>query len=105
MNLLNFDSGLWFKKPRPDCQFCLSCLFCQNEFETYLICFSDPFKNEYFNQIKLINLDYVKIIQMPKDLITIVKIIKIINPDVINHQGVYRSYFMKISNIFPKVGG
>jgi hypothetical protein len=35
MNLLNFDSGLWFKKPRPDCQFCLCCLFCQNEFKTY----------------------------------------------------------------------
>jgi len=77
----------------------LNKILSKNEFETYLICFSDPFKNEYFNKIKLINLDYVHIIQMPKDLINIIKIIKIINPDIINHQGVHRLYFMKISNI------
>ena len=69
------------------------------DYENYLICFSDPFKNEYFNKIKLIDLKYLKIIQMPKDLICIIKIIKLINPDIINHQGVYREEFMKISNI------
>lgn len=70
-----------------------------NGYDNYLICFSDPFKNEYFDKIKLIDLNYIKIIQMPKDIISIIKIIKIINPDIINHQGIYREYFMKISNI------
>ena len=36
---------------------------------------------------------------MPKNLVEIFKIIRIINPDVINHQGMNRMYFMKISNI------
>ena len=70
-----------------------------NQYDNYLICFSDPFKNEYFKNIKMIDLNYIKIIQMEKDLISIIKIIKIINPDIINHQGVYRDFFMKISNI------
>jgi len=70
-----------------------------NLYETFLICFSDPFKNEYFTNIKLIDLEYVKIIQMPLDILTIIKFIKIIDPDIINHQGVNRLLFMKISNI------
>ena len=70
-----------------------------NNYDNYLICFSDPFKNEYFTETCLINLDYVKIIQMPKDMIEIIKIVKLINPDIINHQGIYREFFMKISNI------
>ena len=36
---------------------------------------------------------------MPKDIILIIKLIKIINPNIINHQGVNRLFFMKISNI------
>ena len=71
----------------------------KNNYENYLICFSDPFKNEYFNECKLIDLEYVKIIQMSKDLITIIKFIKVINPDFINHQGVDRILYMKLSNI------
>ena len=70
-----------------------------NNHDNYLICFSDPFNNKYFTEIKLIDLTYVKIIQMPKDILTIIKIIKKLNPDIINHQGVNREYFMKISNV------
>ena len=70
-----------------------------NQYDNYLICFSDPFKNEYFKNIKMIDLNYIKIIQMEKNLISIIKIIKIINPDIINHQGIYRDFFMRISNI------
>ena len=71
----------------------------KNNYENYLICFSDPFKNEYFTEIKLINLNYVKIIQMPKDILSIIKIIRIINPDFVNHQGINRMFFMKIANV------
>lgn len=70
-----------------------------NNYDNFIICFADMFKSISFTETKLINLDYVKIIQMPKDLIYIIKIIKVINPDIINHQGVYREYFMKISNV------
>jgi hypothetical protein len=70
-----------------------------NNYDNFIICFSDMFKNISFTETKLINLDYVKIIQMPKDLIYIIKMIKVINPDIINHQGIYREYFMKISNV------
>ena len=71
----------------------------KNNFDNYLICFSDPFKNEYFKDYNLIDLNYIKIIQMEKNLLSIIKIIKIINPDFINHQGVNRELFMKISNV------
>jgi len=64
-----------------------------------LICFSDPFKNYYFDKINFIDLTYVKIIQCPKDLITIIKFIKLIDPDLINHQGINRLFFMKLSNL------
>jgi hypothetical protein len=70
-----------------------------NNYDNFIICFSDNFKNIFFTETKLIDIHYVKIIQMPKDIISIIKIIKVINPDIINHQGVYREYFMKISNI------
>lgn len=72
----------------------------KNGYENYLICFSDPFKNEYFENIKNIELEYVTVIQMPKNLFEIIKIIKIIQPDIINHQGSHRELFMKISNLF-----
>lgn len=68
-------------------------------YDNYFICFFDPFKNQSFDNIKLIELDYVKIIQMPKDLIQIIKIIKLLNPVFINHQGSDRMFYMKISNI------
>lgn len=70
-----------------------------NNYDNFIICFSDNFKNISFTKTKLINLDYVKVIQMEKNIVNIIKIIKIINPDIINHQGVYREYFMKISNV------
>lgn len=71
----------------------------ENNFENFIICFSDPFKNIYYEKIKLIDLNYVKIIQMPKNLLEIIKLIKHISPDIINHQGVYREFYMSISNI------
>jgi hypothetical protein len=74
-------------------------IFHKNNYDNYLICFSDPFKNEYYQNINYIDLEYVKIIQMPKDLFSIIKIIKLISPNIINHQGVYRDFFMKISNV------
>jgi hypothetical protein len=77
----------------------LNKIFHKNNYDNYLICFSDPFQNIYFHNIELIDLKYVKIIQMPKDLLKIIQLIKIIDPDLINHQGVYREYFMKISNV------
>jgi hypothetical protein len=70
-----------------------------NDYDNYLICFSDPFKDEYFTKINFIDLSYVKIIQMPKDLIQILLMVRIINPDIITHQGIERELFMKISNI------
>jgi hypothetical protein len=71
----------------------------KNNYENFLICFSDPFKNEYFSEINKIDLEYVIIIQMPKDLLNIIKVIQIIQPDLINHQGANRELFMKISNL------
>ena len=77
----------------------LNKIFHKNDYENYLICFSDPFRNEYYQNINFIDLKYVKIIQMKKDLCLVIKIIKLIDPNIINHQGVYRELFMKISNI------
>ena len=74
-------------------------LLYNNNYDNYLICFSDPFKNHYFDKINFIDLKYVKIIQSPKDLLTIIKFIKLIDPDLINHQGVNRIFFMKLSNL------
>jgi hypothetical protein len=77
----------------------LNKVFHKNNYDNYLMCFSDPFKNEYYQDINYIDLKYVKIIQMPKDLCLIIKMIKLIDPNIINHQGVYRELFMKISNV------
>ena len=74
-------------------------IFNKNGYDNYFICFCDPFKNNYYDKIKMIDLNYVKIIQMPKDLMTIIKIIKLLNPEFINHQGSNRIFYMKISNI------
>jgi hypothetical protein len=74
-------------------------LLFKNNYENYLICFSDPFKNEYFEKTNYIDLGYVKIIQMKKSIKDIIIMIKLINPDLINHQGVDRILYMKISNI------
>ena len=74
-------------------------IFHKYNFETFLICFSDPFKNEYYNQTKLIDLGYVKVIQTNYEILNIIKLIKLINPDIINHQGINRLKFMKLSNI------
>ena len=71
----------------------------KNNYDNYLLCFSDPFKKEYFSEIKLIELEHVKIIQMPKDILLIIKLVKLINPNFINHQGINRLYFMKIANL------
>ena len=71
----------------------------KNNYDTYLLCFSDPFKKEYFTEMKLIELEYVKIIQIPKDIMLIIKLVKLINPDFINHQGINRLYFLKIANL------
>jgi len=78
----------------------LNKIFNKFDYECYLICFSDPFKNEFYEEFNFIDLNYVTVIQMPKNIELIIKIIGVIQPDIINHQGVYREYFMKISNIF-----
>jgi len=74
-------------------------IFMKYNFETFLICFSDPFKNEYYSTTKLIDLGYVKVIQTNYEIINVIKLIKKIDPDIINHQGVNRLKFMKLSNI------
>lgn len=74
-------------------------LLYKNNFDNYLICFSDPFKNEFFEKTNFIDLGYVKIIQMKKCIKDIMIMIKLMNPDLINHQGVDRILYMKISNI------
>ena len=68
-------------------------------YDNYIICFSDAFKNENFTKLKIIDLEYVKIIQSPKDILSIFQLIKYIDPDIINHQGINRLLFMKISNL------
>jgi len=64
----------------------------------FLLCFSDPFKNEYFQKMTYKKLDFIHIIQMPKDTINIIKLLYLLNPDIINHQGINRLYFMGIAN-------
>lgn len=34
--VFDVNSGLWFDKPRPDCQFCMRCDTCNREFSIYL---------------------------------------------------------------------
>ena len=74
-------------------------IFYNNNYDNYFICFSDGYTGNSFKGIKLIDLDYVKIIQMNKNTNNLIKIIHKINPDVINHQGINRLYFLKISNL------
>jgi len=74
-------------------------LFSNNGYENYFLCFSDPFLNQTFQDFSLVDLEYVKIIQMPKNILDIIKLLLYINPLFINHQGVNRLYFMKIANI------
>lgn len=77
----------------------MSKIFYDFNYENYIICFSDGFNGKNFENNNIIDLDYVKIIQMPYNLIEIVKIIRIINPSIINHQGIKRIEFMKIANL------
>ena len=74
-------------------------LFSNNGYENYFLCFSDPFLDKTFQDFSLIDLEYVKIIQMPKNILDIIKLILYIDPLFINHQGVNRLYYMKIANI------
>jgi hypothetical protein len=71
----------------------------ESNYEVYLICFSDIFNNELFKETKYINFDNIHIIQMEKNIQNILKVVKLINPDIINHQGVNRLYYMKIANL------
>ena len=77
----------------------MSKIFNDFNYDSYIICFSDGFTSKNFEKNNIIKLNYVKIIQMPYNLIEIIKIIKIINPCLINHQGIKRLEFMKISNL------
>ena len=74
-------------------------IFYNNGYNNYFICFSDPFNNKEYTDFELIDLQYVKIILMEKNILNIIKIIKLINPFLVNHQGVNRLFFMKIANI------
>ena len=74
-------------------------IFYNNNYNNYFICFSDGYTGNSFEGIKLIDLEYVKIIQMNKNTNNLIKIIHKINPDIINHQGINRLYFLKISNL------
>jgi glycosyltransferase involved in cell wall biosynthesis len=66
----------------------------------YLICFSDPFNNDVYKETRYTRLNSgLHVIQMEKNIQNIIKTIKIINPDIINHQGVNRMYYMKIANL------
>ena len=77
----------------------MSKIFHDLNYNCYIICFSDGFSGKGFVKNNFIDLNYVKIIQMPFNLIEIVKIIRIINPCLINHQGIKRLEFMKIANV------
>lgn len=77
----------------------LSYIFNEFNYDTYIICFSDGFSGNKFTENNFIDLDYVKIIQMPFNIYEIVKIIKYISPTKINHQGIKRIEFMKIANL------
>ena len=77
----------------------MSKMLIEENYEAYLICFSDVFNNESFKETKYINFDKIHIIQMEKNIQNILKVIKLINPDIINHQGVNRLYYMKIANL------
>ena len=77
----------------------LSKIFNNLDYDTYIICFSNGFNGNQFKEMELIDLNYVKIIQMEYNLYEIMKIIKFINPCLINHQGIKRIEFMKIANV------
>lgn len=74
-------------------------IFHDLNYECYMICFSDGFTGQSYQDINIIDLNYVKVIQMPYILIEIFKILKVINPIIINHQGIKRIEFLKIANV------
>ena len=85
----------------------LSKIFNEFKYDVYLICFSNGFNGTNFNKTEVIDLSYVKIIQMEYNLYEIIKILKYINPSIINHQGIKRIEFMKIANVLdtPFISG
>jgi len=80
----------------------LSKIFYNLNYDPYLLCFSNGFTGNSFQTYNLIDLKYVKIIQMPFDIIEICKLIKIINPILINHQGIKRIEIMQVANCCQK---
>jgi hypothetical protein len=85
----------------------LSKIFNDLNYDVYLLCFSNGFNCSSFTKTEIINLSYVKIIQMEYNLYKIIKMIKYINPCIINHQGIKRIEFMKIANVLniPFISG
>ena len=77
----------------------ISKMYSTFDYEVFIICFSDGFLSKSFDKVTIIDLEYVKIIQMPYNIMEIIKIIKVINPCIINHQGIKRIEFMKIANV------
>ena len=75
-------------------------LFHEMDYQTFMICFSDGFTNKPFEEFNYIELEYIKIIQIPFDYFEIAKLIYLLKPVFINHQGVKRLKFMKLANIF-----
>ena len=69
-------------------------------YQPFMICFSDGFNNKPFEEFNYIELDYLKIIQIPFDYFEIGKLIYLLDPLFINHQGIKRLEFMKLANIF-----
>ena len=82
-------------------------IFHELSYDPYFICFSNGFTGEPFTVMKLIDLEYCKVIQMPFHYHEIAKLIRLIDPVCINHQGIKRLEILKLASLFeiPMITG
>jgi glycosyltransferase involved in cell wall biosynthesis len=69
------------------------------DYASIMICFYDPKKQTLFDEIDIIEDNNLLYIQMTQNYFELIKIIKLINPKCISHQGMNRRFYMEISNL------
>ena len=78
-----------------------------NTHASIMICFYDPLTSSYFDEINITEIDDLLYIQFPINYFYLIKILKLLNPICISHQGLQRKFYMELSNILniPFISG
>jgi len=73
------------------------CRILSDKYFNIIICFKDEYM-KVFSEINIIKKKNFIVIQMPYVIVAIMKLIKCLNPVIINHQGSSRTTYMNIAN-------